>query len=562
MAHVISDAGPLIALAKADSLFVPRDLFSRIRIPEAVWLECVQKTGADSRRIEHAASERWLNVVSVATKRSHPPSLGIGEAEAIQLALETEKALLIMDDRLARREATRRGLGYIGTVRMLHLAEQRSIVDNAEATIQRMAECGYGLLRKVGHRLKEQQLKNARSRISAGDYEIVELNSVEQLVSEGRKLGLCVGHKDQLGREYHRRLRREESEFWSIRRRAKAKGLVEIDKKTRCVVEVAGRRNGTLKLKRKVACGVLRELDATADSEDTFSRVGAFGAILDSRPKDTAPIEFDGYEYRVWLEPVSKQVVIEERWSAKADDDRKGSRRWSLFERHEPVLHPRRRRRGAPLGASFSGVAGGMFASRRDGYWRVHALAASLPCHRRADSRGALTTYESRKPVAINSRYAHSQQRSGIARTEDIGLRSACRTQPERRRAGPTLPSMQGRPGYFEKADENTTACSFPWPLDRARAHQTVEHQSTGKPAHALQNRLQRHEPKDDCRDPPVRDTSDRRVGRRGWVDLPPVDHALVKACTPPAGSARSRVGLQSPHWGHRRDAGRHCARA
>ena len=137
MARVISDAGPLIALAKADSLFVPRDLFSRIRIPEAVWLECVQKTGADSRRIEQAASEGWLDVVSVATKRSHPPSLGIGEVESIQLALETEKALLIMDDRLARREATRHGLNYIGTVRMLHLAEQRSIVDNAEATIQR-----------------------------------------------------------------------------------------------------------------------------------------------------------------------------------------------------------------------------------------------------------------------------------------------------------------------------------------------------------------------------------------------------------------------------------------
>ena len=36
MARVISDAGPLIALAKVDSLFVPRDLFTRIRIPEAV----------------------------------------------------------------------------------------------------------------------------------------------------------------------------------------------------------------------------------------------------------------------------------------------------------------------------------------------------------------------------------------------------------------------------------------------------------------------------------------------------------------------------------------------
>ena len=156
MARVISDAGPLIALAKADSLFVPRDLFSRIRIPEAVWLECVQKTGADSRRIEQAASEGWLNVVSVATKRSHPPSLGIGEVEAIQLALETEKALLIMDDRLARREATRRGLDYIGTVRMLHLAEQRSIVDNAEATIQRMAECGYRISPLILRQLRAQ----------------------------------------------------------------------------------------------------------------------------------------------------------------------------------------------------------------------------------------------------------------------------------------------------------------------------------------------------------------------------------------------------------------------
>ena len=156
MARVISDAGPLIALAKADSLFVPRDLFSRIRIPEAVWLECVQKTGADSRRIEQAASEGWLNVVPVATRRSHPPSLGNGEVEAIQLASATDKALLIMDDRLARREATRRGLDYIGTVRMLHLAEQRSIIDGAETTIQRMADCGYRISPLILRQLRVQ----------------------------------------------------------------------------------------------------------------------------------------------------------------------------------------------------------------------------------------------------------------------------------------------------------------------------------------------------------------------------------------------------------------------
>ena len=156
MARVISDAGPLIALAKVYSLFVPRDLFTRIRIPEAVWLECVKKAGTDSRRIEQAASEGWLNVVSVVTRRSHPPILGIGEVEAIQLAMETEEALLIVDDRLARREATRRGVDYIGTVRMLHLAEQRSIVDDAEATIQRMAECGYRISPLILRQLRAQ----------------------------------------------------------------------------------------------------------------------------------------------------------------------------------------------------------------------------------------------------------------------------------------------------------------------------------------------------------------------------------------------------------------------
>ena len=61
------------------------------------------------------------------------------------------------------------------------------------------------------------------------------------------------------------------------------------------------------------------------------------------------PIEFDGYEYRIWLEPMRKQVAMEKRRPAQADGDRKGSRRWYLFERYEPDLHPRRRRRGRRL---------------------------------------------------------------------------------------------------------------------------------------------------------------------------------------------------------------------
>ena len=116
MAVVVSDAGPLIALAKTDSLFVLKRLFSQVVVPDAVRHECVAKEGLDSRRIEDAVADGWLSVAAVQVTERFPRSLGRGEIEAIQLALDAESALLTMDDRLARREAMRRGLDYMGTV--------------------------------------------------------------------------------------------------------------------------------------------------------------------------------------------------------------------------------------------------------------------------------------------------------------------------------------------------------------------------------------------------------------------------------------------------------------
>ena len=162
--------------------------------------------------IEQAASEGWLNVVSVATKRSHPPSLGIGEVEAIQLALETEKALLIMDDRLARREATRRGLDYIGTVRMLHLAEQRSMVDNAEATIQRMAGFGYRISPLILRQLRAQTSRDehySTNRQFGGRHQrlLVESRTFEERPRSGHQLRLDHELCDSRGHSGPERLR-------------------------------------------------------------------------------------------------------------------------------------------------------------------------------------------------------------------------------------------------------------------------------------------------------------------------------------------------------------------
>ena len=77
----------------------------------------------------------------------------------MQLALDAESALLIMDDRLARREAMRRRLDYMGTVRVLHLAEQRSIIDDADGLLRRMASAGYRISPTLLNRLRSPVLR-------------------------------------------------------------------------------------------------------------------------------------------------------------------------------------------------------------------------------------------------------------------------------------------------------------------------------------------------------------------------------------------------------------------
>ena len=118
-----------------------------------------REKGIDSRRIEDAVADGWVSVTAVQVTERFPRSLGRGEIEAIQLALDAESALLIMDDRLARREAMRRGLDYLGTVGLLHLAEQRSVVDDASRLLRRMTSAGY--------RISPELLNQLRSSSSA-----------------------------------------------------------------------------------------------------------------------------------------------------------------------------------------------------------------------------------------------------------------------------------------------------------------------------------------------------------------------------------------------------------
>jgi len=150
---IIVDAGPLIALAGIGKLELLRRLFGQICIPEAVKQECLAGNGLDAELIQAAISDHWLVVNEEAPNKEKvpiAPSLGAGESEAIVQAMqEPEKSLLILDDRLARRYALRRGLFLIGTARVLVLAETQGLIGSADTCIDEMIANGYRISREL-----------------------------------------------------------------------------------------------------------------------------------------------------------------------------------------------------------------------------------------------------------------------------------------------------------------------------------------------------------------------------------------------------------------------------
>ena len=61
-----------------------------------------------------------------------------GEAEAIALAMELDADLLLLDERLARRHATRLGLTITGSLGVLLKAKERELVTEIHPLIQEL----------------------------------------------------------------------------------------------------------------------------------------------------------------------------------------------------------------------------------------------------------------------------------------------------------------------------------------------------------------------------------------------------------------------------------------
>ena len=152
---IIADAGPLIALSSVGLL---EKLFQQIRVPTEVVEESLYQNRQGAASIREALDSGWLNAsdnVPDYELWKVPPSLGKGEVAAIYMALSNPGTLMVIDDRLARREALRLGLQIIGTVKVVVTAQQQGLIEDAEIVIQQMIENGYRVSMALLDRVKQ-----------------------------------------------------------------------------------------------------------------------------------------------------------------------------------------------------------------------------------------------------------------------------------------------------------------------------------------------------------------------------------------------------------------------
>lgn len=127
--QVVSNTSPIIALDYLKELHLLRELFGVTLIPPAV-----------AREITGRSFPSWIQVRNLSQPVSPvilSASLGAGEREALTLALELE-ADILLDDKAARRIASRLRRPVLGTLGLLLRAKEKGLIPAIRPGLERL----------------------------------------------------------------------------------------------------------------------------------------------------------------------------------------------------------------------------------------------------------------------------------------------------------------------------------------------------------------------------------------------------------------------------------------
>lgn len=138
---VVSDTGPIIALAHIGQLDILSSIFGQVLIPTAVRAEI-----QDEISLAALNKANWIVIAEVKDTLAVQllrEELGAGESEALILARENQAALIFLDERAATRKAHSIGLQCIGTLGILLIAKEKRIVTKLKPLLTSLQTTGF-----------------------------------------------------------------------------------------------------------------------------------------------------------------------------------------------------------------------------------------------------------------------------------------------------------------------------------------------------------------------------------------------------------------------------------
>ena len=155
---VVSDASPLVTLARIGRLELLAVLYGRVIVPEAVWQE-ITGVSAEKAGVVDLRQASWLEhrtVKDLAAVESLRLQLDRGESEAVVLSLELGADLLLMDERAGREAAQRKGLRVIGLLGLLSEAKQRRIIGLLAPVLEELRQADFRMSAELVDRVLRQ----------------------------------------------------------------------------------------------------------------------------------------------------------------------------------------------------------------------------------------------------------------------------------------------------------------------------------------------------------------------------------------------------------------------
>ena len=148
---IVSDASPLIALAKLDQLALLLNVFAEVHIPQSVYLETTtDRHRADSQRINDFVTEFAILHANQSGKeyQRFRAILDEGESQALVLAKELNCGVL-MDERLGRRVAQQAAIPIVGVMGVLLYAKSEGKINAIRPLIEQLLHDDYRLSARV-----------------------------------------------------------------------------------------------------------------------------------------------------------------------------------------------------------------------------------------------------------------------------------------------------------------------------------------------------------------------------------------------------------------------------